>query len=174
MNIFDENGLILIPAGLKTARLHSIRPASGVGDVAFVNASVRTRVKGDGMLEMVAAGIPRLDFLGGSPKLLMEPARTNLCEYPTNLGRGNGEYFTASNGNAMLDPASVGPEIILNGGFDSTAEWEIMAGWSITGGMAVSDGLEYDGAISQALPQLTARNSFRTTSRPLPTWSDPV
>ncbi len=163
MNIFDEDGLILIPAGMKTGKLHSIRPASGVGDLAFVNASVRTRVKVDGMLEMVAAGMPRLDFLSGSPKLLMEPARTNLCKYPTNFGWGNGGYFGASNANAVLNPASAGPEIILNGGFDSTAEWEIGAGWSITGGMAVCDGSEYDGAISQVLPQSTARNSFLVT-----------
>ena len=48
--------------------------------------------------------------------------------------------------------AGGGPELVVNGGFDTDSEWTKELQWSITGGKAVCTGDDQSGQIYQALP----------------------
>jgi hypothetical protein len=70
---------VVTPNGYKTSKLYSIVPSDGSGDMTFARTGdTATRVNPSGLIEVDAANIPRLDYLGGGcPKLLLEPQRTN-------------------------------------------------------------------------------------------------
>ena len=80
MSLFDDASLVLTPNGYKASKLYSIKPTSGAGDMTVVRATTATRVNSAGLIESVAINVPRLDYppLGGCPKILVEPARTNV------------------------------------------------------------------------------------------------
>ena len=70
--------LALIPSGQKATKVYSVLPSDGSGDFTFDRDTTATRVRKDGLIEEVAADIPRLDWLNSNcPSLLLEPARTN-------------------------------------------------------------------------------------------------
>lgn len=71
--------LAMIPSGYKAGKLYSVLPQDGTGDFTVVRNSVATRVNENGVIEEVAANVPRLDYTdGGCPVLLTEPESTNL------------------------------------------------------------------------------------------------
>jgi hypothetical protein len=79
--------LILVPARFKTGKLYTpVATTSGgtvlgaSGDFNVTRATTATRVNASGLIEVVASGIPRLDYPlgGGCPALLVEPSGTNL------------------------------------------------------------------------------------------------
>jgi hypothetical protein len=70
--------LALIPSGVKAGKLYSVLPTNGDGDFTTTRNTVATRVNENGLIEEVAANVPRLDYSdGGCPSLLLEPQRTN-------------------------------------------------------------------------------------------------
>ena len=81
--------LILVPARFKTGKLYTplATTSGGVvlgasGDFNVTRATTATRVNASGLIEVVASGIPRLDYYtsggtAGCPALLVEPAATN-------------------------------------------------------------------------------------------------
>ena len=84
--MYDKASLALIPSGYKagsTDNLYSVLPANGNGDFNATRGSTATRVNKDGLIETVAADVPRLDYpltngvVGDCPALLLEPSRTN-------------------------------------------------------------------------------------------------
>jgi hypothetical protein len=79
MSLFDDASLVLTPNGYKASKLYSIKPTSGAGDMTVVRGTTARRVNSAGVIESVAINVPRLDYppLGGCPKILVEPARTN-------------------------------------------------------------------------------------------------
>ena len=81
MSLFDDASLVLTPNGYKASKLYSIKPTSGLGDMTVVRATTATRVNSAGLIESVAINVPRLDYppLGGCPRILVEPLRTNLA-----------------------------------------------------------------------------------------------
>ena len=83
MSLFDDASLVLTPNGYKASKLYSIKPTSGAGDMTVVRATTATRVNSAGLIESVAINVPRLDYppLGGCPRILIEPERTNLVLY---------------------------------------------------------------------------------------------
>ena len=82
MSLFDDASLVLTPNGYKASKLYSIKPTSGAGDMVVSRNTTATRVNSAGLLETVAINVPRLDYTGGGcPKILVEPARTNLLTY---------------------------------------------------------------------------------------------
>jgi hypothetical protein len=83
MSLFDDASLVLTPNGYKASKLYSIKPTSGLGDMTVVRATTARRVNSSGIIESVAINVPRLDYppLGGCPKILVEPQRTNLVLY---------------------------------------------------------------------------------------------
>jgi hypothetical protein len=81
--------LILVPARFKTGKLYTpLATTTGAlelgasGDFNVTRATTATRVNASGLIEVVASGIPRLDYLGTSgvascPALLVEPSGRN-------------------------------------------------------------------------------------------------
>jgi len=79
MSLYDDAILIMYPSGIKAGKIYSVKPTDGTGDLTFTRASTATRVNENGLIESVAANVPRIDFTGGGcGKLLIEPQRTNL------------------------------------------------------------------------------------------------
>lgn len=105
--------LLNIPYLYKAGTLYSQIPESGAGDFSVTRATTptagrSTRVNKDGLIELVADNVPRLDYpLGGAvngcPALLVEPAATNLFQRSQEL---NGAYWTPSN--VTVTPNSTG------------------------------------------------------------------
>lgn len=83
--------LILVPARFKTGKLYTpLATTSGgtvlgaSGDFNVTRATSATRVNASGLIEVVASGIPRLDYFAsggvvGCPALLVEPSGSNLA-----------------------------------------------------------------------------------------------
>jgi hypothetical protein len=94
--------LILVPARFKTGKLYTpVATTSGglvlgaSGDFNVTRATTATRVNASGLIEVVASGVPRLDYYtsggtAGCPALLVEPQVQNLVP--------NGVGFTSSTG----------------------------------------------------------------------------
>ena len=83
--MYDKASIALIPSGTKASKLYSVLPANGDGDFTHSRSlTTATRVNKDGLIESVAADVPRLDYpltngvVGDCPHLLLEPSRINL------------------------------------------------------------------------------------------------
>jgi len=74
MNIdSDKLRFAMIPSGYKAGTLYSQFPNVSESDFDVVRNSIGTRVNKDGLIEVVDANVPRLDYSdGGCPKLLTE------------------------------------------------------------------------------------------------------
>ena len=78
MSLLTQASLVLTPNAVKTSKLYSIIPSNGNGDMTVVRATTATRVNSSGLIENVAANVPRLNYDGSCPSILVEPLRTNL------------------------------------------------------------------------------------------------
>ena len=68
--------------GYKEGTLYSLVPNDNVGNFDVSRTGVATRVNKDGLIEVVDANVPRLDYSdGGCPKLLTEVQSENLIPY---------------------------------------------------------------------------------------------
>jgi hypothetical protein len=93
MSLYNDASLLLIPSGYKSGKVYCQKPTNGDGDLTFTRASTATRVNSDGEIELMATGVPRLDYSQGScPSLLLEPQRTNLALSSDDLT--NATYWT--------------------------------------------------------------------------------
>lgn len=87
MSKYDNAGLVMIPSGYKASKVYSVIPNTTDGDFDFTRGSTATRVNKDGLIEVVASNVPRLDypFIDGvvqdCPSLLLEPQRSNFVSY---------------------------------------------------------------------------------------------
>jgi len=78
----SNSSITLIPDGAKAGSLYSIFPNDGSGDFSVTRATTATRVNASGLIESVAANVPRIDYTGGGcPSLLLEPQRTNIVTH---------------------------------------------------------------------------------------------
>jgi hypothetical protein len=88
----------------KTSKLYSIIPTSGVGDIAYTRSSTATRVNQNGLIETMAANVPRIDWTYGFPVMLSETAATNI------VSNSNGfTAFTAQNMLSVTANAATSP-----------------------------------------------------------------
>jgi hypothetical protein len=84
VSYYDDASLVLIPSGIKTAKVYSQKPTNGTGDFTLARASTATRTNASGAIASVASNVPRLDYmtasgtLGTCPMLEVEGQRTNL------------------------------------------------------------------------------------------------
>lgn len=109
MSIYDKATLVQIPSGYKAGTLYSVIPNTADGDFTVTGdpEGEATRVNKDGLIESVAANVPRLDYplLDGvvqdCPTLLLEPTRTNSITYSEDFSDGsynkNNATVTANN-----------------------------------------------------------------------------
>jgi hypothetical protein len=78
MSLLTQASLVLTPNAVKASKLYSIIPSNGNGDMTVVRATTATRVNSSGLIESVASNVPRLNYDGSCPSILIEPQRTNL------------------------------------------------------------------------------------------------
>jgi hypothetical protein len=75
----------------------------------FTRASTATRVNESGLIESVASGVPRIDFLDNADgHLLLEPSRTNLLNYseePDNAYWTKSRVTISANTSGTTDPS---------------------------------------------------------------------
>ena len=94
-------------------------------------ASTATRVNKAGLLETVASGIPRVDYLGNTKgAYLLEQSSTNLITQSEAFGNS---YWTKSGASVEGDASTAGSEQVVNGDFATTSNW-VLAGESIISG----------------------------------------
>jgi hypothetical protein len=102
---YDQASLVVVPSGYKSGKIYAQKPLTTDGQLTFTRASTATRVNASGLIEAVASGVPRLDYLDSTcPKLLLEPQRTNNLVYSEQFdtatwatdGNGSGETKTAN------------------------------------------------------------------------------
>ena len=92
-DIYKKASLVQIPSGYKSGTLYSVVPNTSAGDFIVTGdpQGEATRINKDGLIESVAADVPRLNynFIDGvvqpDPHLLLEPTRTNECLYSKTL-----------------------------------------------------------------------------------------
>ena len=78
MNLYNDYKIILTPNGYKAGKLYALKG----DDLNVVRATSATRVNASGLIELVGANVPRLDYTNGTcPTILVEPQRTNLSTY---------------------------------------------------------------------------------------------
>jgi hypothetical protein len=87
MSVFyDEASLVVVPSGYKSGKIYAQKPLTTDGQLTLTRASTATRVNASGLIETVASGVPRLDYLGSTcPKLLLEPQRTNYAKQSNSI-----------------------------------------------------------------------------------------
>jgi len=122
--------LALIPSAYKESKVYSPLPINGDGDFTFTRTTEATRVNKDGLIETVGNNIPRLDYLDGScPSLLLEPSRTNLITYSSEVNEGNITDFTSGTG---LPPDLLSETDLAPDGSFTACEWRFNVGSGIT------------------------------------------
>ena len=93
MSIYDKASLVQIPSGYKSGTLYSVVPNTADGDFTVTGdpQGEATRVNKDGLIEMVSADVPRLNYDPTNPQdphLLLEPTRTNFNTNSENFSSG--------------------------------------------------------------------------------------
>ena len=129
MSTYTDASLIYYPSGYKAGTAYSLKPTDGSGDLDFTRASTATRVNESGLIESVAANVPRLDnFQGGCSSLLLEPQRTNLilnsegvlANYNTKIGNLTDASTSI---NSFANSIQVGDNSVLSALYKSTQSW---------------------------------------------------
>ncbi len=83
---YDLASLVVVPSGYKSGKVYAQKPMTTDGQLTFTRASTATRVNASGLIEAVASGVPRLDYLNSScPRLLLEPQRSNVITFSENF-----------------------------------------------------------------------------------------
>ena len=103
-------------------------------------ASTATRVNKAGLLETVASGIPRVDYLGNTKgAYLLEPQSTNLITQSEAFGNS---YWTKSGASIKGDTNNTLSEKVVNGDFATN-----LSGWTNTAGVTWNSGnAKYNGS----------------------------
>lgn len=112
MSLYDKASIALIPSGTKASTLYSVLPANGDGDFTHSRSlTTATRVNKDGLIESVAANVPRLDYpltngvAGDCPHLLLEPSRTNDIQRTEEFDNAYWtKYDTSVSANQVVSP----------------------------------------------------------------------
>lgn len=92
--LVEKMGVMLLPSGVKSGGLFSVKPSNGNGDFDFTRASTATYVDEDGLIAVAPTGTPRLDYplidgvVQETPSLLLEPSRTNELTYSEDFSNG--------------------------------------------------------------------------------------
>jgi len=110
--------LILVPARFKTGKLYTpVATTSGglvlgaSGDFNVTRATTATRFNSAGLIESVASGVPRLDYLtsggtAGCPALLVEPSAQNTCLQSETFQSWSFTNASGSSGNVATSPSN--------------------------------------------------------------------
>jgi hypothetical protein len=141
MSFFEDASLVLIPSGIKDQKIYSVKPTDGTGDLTFSRASTATRVNASGLIEEVAGGVPRLDYLNSTcPKLLLEPQRTNVVPFSEQIDNAawvKQNITVSPNTQTAPDGTLSADKLIVDNGvaFSSTSNYCRTAALTLTTGV---------------------------------------
>jgi hypothetical protein len=114
---YDQASLVVVPSGYKSGKIYAQKPLTTDGQLTFTRASTATRVNASGLIETVASGVPRLDYLGSScPKLLLEPQRTNTAFPSEDFSVFTGSAATISTNQAVAPDGATTADLIYPAG----------------------------------------------------------
>ena len=139
MSKYDNAGLVMIPSGYKASKVYSVIPNTTDGDFDFSRGSTATRVNKDGLIEVVASNVPRLDYplidgvVQDCPSLLLEPQRSNLFPYSESFD--NAAWNKSSIGVGLVPIVTANQGLAPDGTF--TADRIVL---NLNGGVGSSDG----------------------------------
>jgi len=103
-NLLEKASIITTPTAYSDGVLHSVKPSeSPYGDFTFTRNDAGTRVNASGNIESVGVDLPRIDYLGGSGSLLLEPEATNTATDSNDFTAGH--MFDTTAGNPSLSNA---------------------------------------------------------------------
>ncbi len=94
-NLLEKASIVLTPTAYSDGDLHCIKPNTATGDFDFTRSTTATRENSSGNIESVAANLPRIDYLGGTAHILLEPQSTNTATYSNDFTQG--DIFNSSN-----------------------------------------------------------------------------
>jgi hypothetical protein len=160
-NILEQASLVLIPSGYKSGKIYSQIPTSGDGDLQFTRASDATRVNGDGEIESVATGVPRLDYSQGTcPALLLEPQRTNGVRNSVGGGSVAGTPGTNPTNWTINTQAGLAKEIVGTGTENGLPYVDVRYSGTPTGGIFFLINFEATNIISATSGQTWAYSFY--------------
>ena len=101
-NLLEKASIITTPTAYSDGVLHSVKPSeSPYADFTFTRNTTATRVNASGLIESVAANLPRIDYTGGGcGSWLFEPQVTNTATYSNDFTVGH--MFNSASGNPSL------------------------------------------------------------------------
>jgi len=89
-NLLEKASILLTPTGYDNGSMNCIKPNTSVGDFDFTRGTAATRVNEQGLIEDVTdTNLPRIDYLGGTGHLLVEPQSTNTATYSNDFTQGD-------------------------------------------------------------------------------------
>ncbi len=89
-NLLEKASILLTPTGYDNGSMNCIKPNTSVGDFDFTRGTAATRVNSQGLIEDVTdTNLPRIDYLGGTGHLLLEPQSTNTATYSNDFTQGD-------------------------------------------------------------------------------------
>ena len=93
-NLLDRSSIVLTPTAYDNGEVLCVKPSDGSGDFSFSRATEATRINSQGLVEVVADNLPRINYEGfsydgsgniisdsGCGSWLFEPQSTNLITY---------------------------------------------------------------------------------------------
>jgi hypothetical protein len=114
---YDLASLVVVPSGYKSGKIYAQKPLTTDGQLTFTRASTATRVNASGLIETVASGVPRLDYLGSScPKLNLEPQRTNSLTYSEQFDMWSYGGATITTNNAISPDGTTSADLLTADG----------------------------------------------------------
>ena len=88
--LLQKASIVFSPTAYGTSTLNSIKPPGNTNaDFDFTRSTTATRVNESGLIETVAANIPRIDYLSGVGVYLNEPLTTNTATYSNDFTQGD-------------------------------------------------------------------------------------
>ena len=102
-NLLSKASIVLTPTAYSDGDLHCIKPNTATGDFDFTRSTTATRENSSGNIESVAANLPRIDYLGGTGHILLEPQSTNTATYSNDFTQG--DIFVQSGNPALTNSA---------------------------------------------------------------------
>jgi hypothetical protein len=128
MSLLDKASLIVTPNAVKAGKLYSVIPNTGLGDLDVVRNTTATRVNELGLIENIAANVPRIDYTDGNGSILVEPQRTNSITYSEQV---DNSYWVKSSiavsVNSIISPDGIQTADLLTSNVLSKSEHRIRA-----------------------------------------------
>jgi hypothetical protein len=115
--LFNNLSLGLFPSGLKTNKLYSLLPEDGNGDLTATRNTTATRINSAGLIENVAANVPRLNYTlntGGEGFILAEGQRTNIAVFSNDFTNSQWDKLSFNGTSTVQANNVISPEGSLN------------------------------------------------------------